>query len=155
MTSQVNVNVLNTADQEKVKVVAAVMIDPATGKPTSGGGGGSGGATDLTPVITAIADLQKQVKMPTYSAVTAMSVATDATGANWTAFGSQACESFDLVNDTGVAIEYRRNGAGVSISVPNGGSRLIMGITNANQIGVRRVDQTNTAVTVKGEAFKV
>lgn len=154
MTSQVNVNVLNTADQEKVKVVAAVMIDPATGLPTTGGGGGGSG-TDLTPVLTAISALQAQIKMPTYSAVTAVSVATDATGANWTVFGSQACESFDLVNDTGVAIEYRRNGAGVAISVPNGGSRLIMGITNANQIGVRRVDQTNTSVTVKGEAFKV
>lgn len=152
--SKVNIDVVNGYDLEKVKVVAAVLIDPATGLPSTGSGGGGTG-TDLTPVLNAITALQAQVKMPTYASVTAVSVATNATGATWTVFGSNACVAFDLVNDTGAAIEYRRNGAGVSITVPAGSARLITGITNTNQIGVRRVDVANTVVTVKGEAFAV
>ncbi|WBQ32511.1 hypothetical protein [Erwinia phage Kuerle] len=148
------IDIRNGDAMSKLPAVAVVICDPVTGLPTlPGGGGGSG--TDLTPVLTAIAALQAQIKMPTYSSVTGVSVATNTTGATWTVFGSNACVAFDLVNDTGVAIEYRRNGAGVAITIPAGSSRLITGITNTNQLGVRRVDVANTAVTVKGEAFTV
>jgi hypothetical protein len=35
----------------------------------------------------------------------------------------------------------------------SGQARLFVGITNANQIGVRRVDQSNSQVAVSAEAI--
>ncbi len=112
-------------------------------------------AEQQTAIINALKDVLSAVKMPSYSSVSIASVATSTTGANWTSFGSQTCNAFDLVNDTGVAIEYRRGGGGVAITIAAGASRLITGITNISQISVRRVDQSNTAATVKGEVFSV
>jgi len=79
------------------------------------------------------------------------SAQTQAVGTGWTTFASQACVTMDIVNYTGVDIEYRRGGAGSTMRVLNNSARTIDGITNANQIGVRRVDQSNTQVTVAGE----
>lgn len=76
-----------------------------------------------------------------------------ATGANWTAFAARPCEALDIVNNTGTALEYRRGGAGASIVIPDGSSRLVVGITDANQISMRRVDQSNTQVTITAEAL--
>lgn len=91
-----------------------------------------------------------------YSTVTPLSLSTQATGANFSNFGSQACTSLDLINNTGTTLEYRRGAGGtVYIPIPPGTSRLIQGITNANQIYVRRVDQSNTVVTMVAEAFTV
>lgn len=95
------------------------------------------------------------VARETYSAVTITSVATNATGANFNAFAALACSSLDIVNTTGTDIEYRRGGAGSTIVVPTGTSRLVQGITNANAISLRRVDQGATVVTVAAEAFAV
>jgi hypothetical protein len=39
------------------------------------------------------------------------------------------------------------------MQVLSGASRLIVGITNANQIEVRRVDTSNTQVTIQAEAL--
>lgn len=91
----------------------------------------------------------------TYTTVTVLSVLTQATGANWATFNSTTCSSLDIVNNSGVDIEYRRNGGGNSMVVRDGYSRLIQGITNASQIIVRRVDQANTVVTVTAEAYNV
>ena len=66
---------------------------------------------------------------------------------------SAACDALDLVNNTGVAVEYRRGGAGSTVTVPTGASRLIVGIANANEIAVRRVDLSNTQVVVQAEAL--
>lgn len=90
-----------------------------------------------------------------YSAVVGLTGATPASGTGWGVLSSQACTSLDLINATSVDVEYRRNGAGVGIPVPAFSSRLIQGITNANQIGVRRVDQGVTPVNVFAEAFTV
>ncbi len=89
------------------------------------------------------------------TSVTIMTIQTNATGANWTAFASQACTQLDIVNDasTAVDIEYRRNGAGNTMRIAAGAGRLIAGITNANQISIRRVDQSNTQVTLNAEAI--
>ena len=93
--------------------------------------------------------------IPTASSATILTLTTAATGTNWTAFGSQACNALDLVNNTGTSIEYRRGGAGNTIPILSGSSRLIVGITNANSIEVRRVDTSNTQVTVTAEALTV
>lgn len=85
--------------------------------------------------------------------VVAVSVTTNATGSAFQAFGSQACKQLDLINQTGTMIEYQRGGAGSTVQIPSPGSRMILGLNNASDIAVRRVDQLNTQVTLGGEAF--
>jgi len=98
--------------------------------------------------------LTTQVKAPTYSEVTVITAVTSTvTGNAYVSFGSKVCAFIDIVNHTGTDIEYRRNGVGEFITIPTGQSRMIEGITNANQIGVRRKDSSLTAVTVRAEAF--
>lgn len=91
----------------------------------------------------------------TPTTVTIVSVTTAATGANFTAFASQACESLDLVNTAPAAvdIEVRRGGSGNTIVVPAGSSRMFVGLSNASGLQVRRVDQSNTQITITGEAI--
>lgn len=90
-----------------------------------------------------------------YSTVTILGLATNATGATFNTFAATACSSLDIVNTTGTDIEYRRGGAGSTVVIPTGTSRLVQGITNASQVGLRRVDQSATIVTVAAEAFAV
>ena len=93
--------------------------------------------------------------VPTAASATILTLTTAATGTDWTAFGSTACVALDIVNNTGTTIEYRRGGAGNTIPILSGSSRMIVGITNANSIEVRRVDTSNTQVTVTAEALVV
>ena len=92
---------------------------------------------------------------PTAQAASIGSVQTSASGATYVALADQPCDAVEIVNAaTGaVDIEYRRGGAGSAMIIPLGTSRWVIGITNAAQIAVRRVDQSNTQVTVAYEAF--
>lgn len=94
------------------------------------------------------------VAMQSYSSVTIMSATTDAAGTGWVDFATQACTSLDIVNASNTTIEYRRNGAGVGMPIPSRSSREAVGITNADQISVRRVDQLTDQVTVYAEAMQ-
>lgn len=78
-----------------------------------------------------------------------ISVQTNATGATYNAYATQLCSQLTIVNDTGTALEVRQGGAGVAIPIASGGSFTFFGIINASQLGVRRVDTSNTQVTVK------
>jgi hypothetical protein len=93
--------------------------------------------------------------LPLMTTATIVSVTTAATGTNWTAFSSQACDALDIVNNSGTAVEYRRGGSGSSIPIPSGSARLVLGIENANEISVRRTDTSNTQVTLTAEAFSL
>lgn len=93
--------------------------------------------------------------VPSATSVVIMSLTTAATGSNYTAFSSQTCNSLDIVNSSSVSIEYRRGAAGNSMTILSGSSRLVVGITNANQIDVRRVDLSNTQITIPAEAITV
>ncbi len=102
---------------------------------------------------------------PAVTSETTISLTTTATvnDGTFTVFASQACTELELENDTGASIEYQRNGTGEVVVIEPGLSRRIVGITNANQIGVRRVDWSTgkvsrpTVVTAKAltttEAF--
>lgn len=92
--------------------------------------------------------------VPHMSTGVIMSAQTAATGTNWTAFASQACVALDIVNNTGTTIEYRRGAAGTAMQIPAGAARMVIGITNANQIDIRRTDTSNTQVTAQAEAFQ-
>lgn len=111
------------------------------------GSTGQAAVADLDAVVAAL-------KMPTYTDVTNLVLTTSASAGVYQAFPAQACEAIDVTNDTGVAIEYVRNGAGNPYPIPNGAARLITGITNASQISFR-VKGTASAVVVSGEALKV
>ena len=78
-----------------------------------------------------------------------ISVATNATGATYNAFASQVCKNLTIVNDTATALEVQQGGSGVALPIPVGATFKFEGITNSNQLGVRRADQSATPVTVK------
>ena len=91
--------------------------------------------------------------IPTSGSGTILALTTANPGTTYTAFASQACVALDIVNNTGTTIEYRRNATGTAMQIPSGAARMVIGITNANQIEVRRTDTSNTTVTLQAEAF--
>jgi hypothetical protein len=117
----------------------------------SGGGGGSG----LTNAELRATPVPVRSSIPVVTSVTIVSLQTNATGTTWVTFGSQTCNALDIVNNTGTTLDYRRGGAGNSIPIPSGSSRMVIGITNANSIDIRRHDTSNTQVTVTAEAITV
>ena len=76
------------------------------------------------------------------------SVQTSATGATYVAFASRNCRQLCIVNNSGADIEFRQGATGVAIAVLSGQSFPIFGLSNASQIDLRRVDQSNSQVTV-------
>jgi hypothetical protein len=127
--------------------------------------GGDGASSPVTasnplPVSGPLTDTQLRASpvpsgVPQASSVVIMSLTTAATGSNYTAFSSQTCNSLDIVNSSSVAIEYRRGATGNAMTILSGSSRLVAGITNANQIDVRRTDLSNTQITIPAEAITV
>jgi hypothetical protein len=91
--------------------------------------------------------------MPGFMSVAILSAQTAAVGTNWTTFTTTACAMLDIANVSGADIEYRRDAAGNAMRIADGGSRLVLGITNADQISFRRVDTSNTQVTVTAEVM--
>lgn len=77
-----------------------------------------------------------------------LSAQTAATGTNRTAFASQACKQLTISNQTGTTIEVRQGGSGVGLQIPTGTFYTFFGITNTDQLDIRRVDTSNTQVTV-------
>lgn len=113
-----------------------------------------GMSTLLSSVITQLTTVVNQLKAPVYSSVTVITAPTSTvTGTTYVPFGNVPCAFIDIVNHTGADIEYRRNGAGEFITIPTGQSRIVEGITNANQVAVRRKDSSLTQVTVRAEAY--
>lgn len=114
------------------------------------------GAKTSAASLSMVPATDANVARESYTTVTPLTLSTLNPGSGFAQFGSQACTSLDLVNNTGTTLEYRRGAGGtVFIPIPPGASRLIQGITNANTIYVRRVDQSNTVVTMVAEAFQV
>jgi hypothetical protein len=111
--------------------------------------GADGSATD----VSAANPMPSSV--PGAVSATILSLTTAATGTNYTAFSSQTCQALDIVNTSSVAIEYRRGGAGNTMTILSGSSRLVVGISNANEISVRRVDTSNTQITIPAEAIVI
>lgn len=92
--------------------------------------------------------------VPKATSVTTTSATTAAAGGvTFVTFPPQACTALDVVNVTGTTIEVQRGGAGVAIPLLSGQARLFVGVTNANQLGIRRVDQSANQVTVQAEAI--
>jgi len=82
------------------------------------------------------------------SAAGNLSVTTAAIGTNWTAFANQQCNRVHVLNTTGVSIEVRQGGAGVGLVMPTNTGFTFNATSNANELSIRRVDLSNTQVTV-------
>lgn len=78
-----------------------------------------------------------------------LAVATTATGANFILLASQACKQVTIANNTGVIIEIQQGAAGVALPIFVGSYFTFFGLTNANQLGMRRNDQAATVVTAQ------
>jgi hypothetical protein len=77
-----------------------------------------------------------------------ISATTAVSGTGYVAFGGQACKQLTILNGTGVDIGVTVGGAGVEVPVLAGTYFTFFGLTNANQLSVRRVDTSTTQVTV-------
>lgn len=98
-------------------------------------------------------DVRDDQPLPTRPRTTSagnLSAQTNAAGANWQAFGNQACHELIVVNNSGTAIEVRQGGAGVALPIPDKAAFPFSGLTNASNLEVRRVDQSNAQATVHG-----
>lgn len=112
----------------------------------------SGTVTANTGLSQPLTDTQLRASAilvtPALSSSGNTSAQTAATGTNWTAFSSQALKQLTISNQTGATLEFRQGGAGVGFQVPTANFYTFFGLTNANQLEVRRVDTSNTQVTV-------
>jgi hypothetical protein len=106
------------------------IINPATAdkQPTL-----DNGKAPVVPAMTSGGHLSAQTANP---------------GTNWTTLSLAPCKQLTVSNQTGTTLEFRQGGAGAGFQVPTGAFYTFFGITNANQLEVRRVDQANTQVTV-------
>lgn len=110
-------------------------------------------AGSASMAVVPASDVIAPISYPRATSAVITSVQTSATGATYVAFASQACAALSVSNTTGTTLEYRRGAAGTAMDIPDGTTYLIVGITNANQIDVRRKDTSNTQVTMKAEAL--
>lgn len=82
-------------------------------------------------------------------------VQTAAVGANFAAFAANPCAFCRVHNNTGVDIEVRIGASStVYLTIPTASFRSLLGVRNLSDVAVRRVDQSNTQVTVEAEAFR-
>jgi ABC-type phosphate transport system substrate-binding protein len=77
-----------------------------------------------------------------------LSVTTSGTGSTYVAFSSQACKQLTISNDSGVSLEVQQGGSGVGFVVQDGTYYAFYGISNADQLSVRRKDVSGTQVTI-------
>lgn len=128
----VNTSVDLMANGSRPLIVAAMLVDPATGAAVAPMPGGS--TVTVVPVMTSGGHL---------------SLTTSTASGTYVAFASQACKQVTVFNNTGVAIEIRQGASGVAVPLQNGQNFTFLGITNTNLLDVRRVDLSTTAVTVQ------
>ncbi|MGH2340633.1 hypothetical protein ACRC7T_04025 [Segnochrobactraceae bacterium EtOH-i3] len=105
------------------------------------------GNTSLAAIVTALAGLLGVV--PQMAAGGHLAVTTAAGGTTFVAFASQACKQLTVINNTGTVLEVQRGGSGIAVPVFPATYFTFFGLTNANQLGVRRVDQAATSVTAQ------
>lgn len=80
-----------------------------------------------------------------YTAAPIWNLNTPVTASTYTALPSQICNNVMLVNPSTVDLEFQIAGTGGRMAVLAGTGYQVPGITNANQIGVRRRDAASAA----------
>lgn len=81
------------------------------------------------------------------------SLTTNATGTTWTAFASiSPATTVHVLNNTGTTLEFRRSGGTAAVfQLPTSMAWSFKALTNSSQLECRRVDTSNTQVTVFAE----
>jgi hypothetical protein len=77
------------------------------------------------------------------------SVQTSATGTNFVTFPAYVCDGVHVINNTGTTLAFKRGSDSATFELPTGSGYSFYGITNANQLSVKRADDSNTQVTIK------
>lgn len=77
-------------------------------------------------------------------------ITTSSSGASWITLPNQACTQYLLVNVSAVTIELRQDSSTESLLIMAGGIIPLYGLTNTNQLKVRRHDQSSSQVTFSG-----
>jgi hypothetical protein len=77
------------------------------------------------------------------------SIQTNADGESFVLLEQRYCRRVHIINDTGVDIEVQQDGGGVALPIFAGTGFTFNGVSNANQLAVRRVDQNTAQVEVK------
>lgn len=77
-----------------------------------------------------------------------ISVTTDSSGTSFTSLSSQACKQVTIANNSGTTIEVQQGGTGVGFPIFPSTYFTFFGLTDASNLGIRRVDQSTTAVSV-------
>lgn len=107
---------------------------------------------DTLPITQPLTDAQLRANLvpviPSMASGGNLSLTTNATGTTFNVFASQACKQLNVSNQTGVTIEVQQGGTGVAFQIPTNTFYTFFGITNTNQLGIRRTDTLNTQVTV-------
>lgn len=94
--------------------------------------------------------------IPTYASSIFIAVSTSVSGVTFVNFPSTPCNSLQVENNSGTAIEVRKGGSGVAIAIPSGvGGRYFSGISNANELSLRRVDTGAEQITITAEAITI
>lgn len=77
-----------------------------------------------------------------------ISLSTDANGTGFVSFASQACSQLTISNNTGTTIEIQQGGSGVAFPIFPASYYTFYGLTDCSNLGIRRVDQSTTSVSV-------
>lgn len=102
------------------------------------GGAGSGSSGGLTNAQLRADPVEVH---PGFKSGGNLVVNTNADATSFVPFASQACAQVTVVNDTDVTLEVQQDGAGAACPVLAQSSFTFFGVSNANQLGVRRKDE--------------
>lgn len=139
---------LNIADGGGSITVDATSLPLPTGASTSSAQTTTNNTLSSIDAKIPALDNDRQPVLPSMASGGNISAQTNATGTNYTAFASQACKQLTLSNQSGTTIEVRQGGAGVGFQIPTGAFYTFFGLTNSNQLEIRRVDTSNTQITI-------
>lgn len=76
------------------------------------------------------------------------SVQTSATGATFVGLGNIECDEVVIINESGVALDVKAAGADNATAIKVSGAPQIPTSGNANEVQIRRNDQSNTQVAI-------
>lgn len=79
------------------------------------------------------------------------SVETASTGTNFTQLASNVCGNVTIYNNAGTDLEFNRANTGAAFVLANGFGKQFPVLTNSNELWIKRVDSSNTRVTVTFE----
>jgi sulfur carrier protein ThiS len=107
------------------------------------------GVTKLTQKVVEDATNKKYAPIISTKSISGGNIAVLVNGsAVPVAFGAQALSQLVVSNISGTGIEVKQDGAGVYFPIPTGTMMTFQGITDAAQLGIRRVDLAATPITI-------